>query len=51
MLLFGKTSKYDIRGSKTMLQKSHEEVLNLAESFSNEELFSKGIFQWVGEVP
>lgn len=37
--------------AKTMLQKSHEEVLNLAESFSNEELFSKGIFQWVGEVP
>lgn len=34
--------------AKTMLQKSHEEVLNLAESFSNEELFSKGIFQWVG---
>ncbi|CAL7879181.1 ClbS/DfsB family four-helix bundle protein [Fusobacterium necrophorum subsp. funduliforme] len=34
--------------AKTMLQKSHEEVLNLAESFSNEELFSKGIFQCVG---
>lgn len=31
-----------------MLDKSHKEILNLAESFSNEELFSKGIYEWVG---
>jgi hypothetical protein len=34
--------------AKDMLQKSHAEVMKLAESFSNEELFSKGIYKWVG---
>lgn len=34
--------------AKEMLEKSHREVLNLAETFSNEELFSKGTFKWVG---
>ena len=31
-----------------MLEKSHNEVLRLAESFSDEELFSKGVYQWTG---
>lgn len=31
-----------------MLRKSHEEVMNLAEAFTNDELFSKGIYKWVG---
>lgn len=31
-----------------LLEQSHKEVLNLAEKFSNEELFSKGVFKWVG---
>lgn len=35
--------------AKQMLQKSHMEVVKLAESFSNEELFSKGVFNWVGK--
>lgn len=34
--------------AKSMLQKSHDEVMELAKSFSNEELFSKGIYKWVG---
>lgn len=34
--------------AKELLQKSHCEVMRLAESFSNEELFSKGVYQWVG---
>lgn len=34
--------------TKKMLDKSHNEVLNLAETFSNEELFSKGVYTWVG---
>lgn len=37
-----------LREAKEMLKKSHEEVLNLAGSFSNEELFSKDIYKWVG---
>lgn len=34
--------------AQKMFEKSHEEVLRLAETFSNEELFSKGVFPWVG---
>ena len=34
--------------AKDMLQKSHDEVMKLAETFSNEELFSKGVFSWAG---
>ncbi len=34
--------------AKEMLEKSQQEVMNLAESFTNEELFSKGVFQWTG---
>ncbi|MDE5863678.1 MAG: ClbS/DfsB family four-helix bundle protein [Lachnospiraceae bacterium] len=34
--------------AKELLEKSHQEVMKLAEAFSNEELFSKGVYQWVG---
>lgn len=34
--------------AKNMLAESHAEVMALAETFSNEELFSKGVFPWVG---
>ena len=34
--------------AKDILEKSHEEVLKLAESFSDEELFTKGVYKWVG---
>lgn len=30
------------------LQKSHKEVLKLVENFTNEELFSKKVYKWVG---
>ena len=33
--------------AKSMFQKSHEEVVNLAQTFSNEELFSKGVYKWI----
>ena len=31
-----------------LLHQSQEKVLTLAETFTNEELFSKGIYKWVG---
>lgn len=34
--------------AKRLLQKSHTEVLLLIESFSDEELFTKGYFPWSG---
>lgn len=37
-----------LEAAQSMLQKSHEDVMRLAETFSNEELFHKGIYSWVG---
>ncbi len=34
--------------AKEMLEKSHADVLALAEPFSDEELFAKGVYPWVG---
>ena len=34
--------------AKEMLQKSHHEVMELAETFSNDELFSQGVYNWCG---
>lgn len=34
--------------AKDMLQESHTEVMQLAETFSNEELFTKGVYEWTG---
>ena len=31
-----------------MLSESHAAVMELAKDFSNEELFSKGVYKWVG---
>jgi len=37
--------------AKELLEQSHREIMQLAEHFSNEELFSKGVFDWVGNSP
>ncbi len=37
-----------LEDAKDLLQKSHLEVMKLAETFSNEELFSRGVYPWVG---
>lgn len=37
-----------LEAAKQMLAKSHEDVYRLGETFSDEELFSKGVFDWVG---
>ena len=34
--------------AETMLKKMHQEVMALIETFSNEDLFSKGAFDWTG---
>ncbi len=31
-----------------MLAQSHQQILNLAERFTDNELFTKGVFKWVG---
>ena len=37
-----------LEDAKSMFWKSHDEVIKLAETFSNEELFSKAVYKWVG---
>ena len=37
-----------LESAKQMLEKSHREVMELAETFTNEQLFSKGVYQWAG---
>lgn len=37
-----------LEDAKEMLQKSHIAVMESAETFSNTELFTKGVFKWVG---
>ena len=34
--------------AETMLKKTHKEVMAIIETFSDEELFSKGAFDWTG---
>ena len=48
MEFWGKHHPTSLEDAKSMFQKSHGEVIKLAETFSNEELFSKGIYKWVG---
>lgn len=43
-----KHQQTSLEAAKEMLEKSHRDVMALAESFSNEELFSKGVFKWGG---
>lgn len=37
--------------ARELLAESHQQVMALAEDFSNDELFSKGVFPWVGGSP
>ncbi len=43
-----KHQKTSLEEAKAMFQESHAEVLRLADTFSNEALFSKGMYPWVG---
>ena len=43
-----KHQKTSLEEAKQMFQESHQAVMKLAEKFSNEELFSKGVYKWVG---
>ncbi len=48
MFLWKKHQNTSLEEAKDMLEKSHHEVMQLTETFSNEELFTKGVFPWVG---
>ena len=43
-----KHQKTSLSDARKMFEKSHEDVMKLAESFSEDELFTKGRYNWVG---
>lgn len=45
---WNKHQETSLEAATGMLEQSHKEVLMLAEQFTNEELFSKGVYAWVG---
>lgn len=47
--LWKKHQSTSLEDAKNMFQKSHAEVIKLAQTFSNEELFSKEVYTWVGK--
>ena len=49
MSLFGRsTRKTSLEEATRLLEQSHKEVLELIEVFSNDELFTKGVYKWTG---
>ena len=45
---FKKHQDTPLQKAKEMLKQSHIKVLDLAETFTNDELFSKGVYEWGG---
>lgn len=48
VVFWKKHQETTLEAAKEMLANSHKEVLALAKNFTNEKLFSKGVYQWVG---
>ena len=46
--LWRKHQNTSLEEAKELLENSHQEVMELLDTFSNEELFSKGVYPWVG---
>ena len=50
MEIWKKHQNTSLDEAKTMLEQSHREVMALAETFSDRELFEKDVFPWVGNA-
>ncbi|WP_444817176.1 ClbS/DfsB family four-helix bundle protein [Streptococcus sp. HJ1] len=46
--IWKKHQKTSLEEATKLLEQSHEEVLELMEGFSNDQLFTKGIYKWTG---
>ena len=46
--LWKKHQDTTLEEAKELLEKSHRDVMELLETFTNDELFSKGVYNWVG---
>ena len=43
-----KHQKTSLENAKKMLDNSHEQIIKLIDTFTNENLFSKGVYKWTG---
>ena len=50
VMFWNNHQKTSLEEARKLLDKSHADVINLIESYSNEELFTKGYFPWTGNV-
>ena len=48
VVFWNKHQKTSLEEATRLLEQSHKEVLELMESFSNDELFTKGVYKWTG---
>ena len=49
MLNFGRIiKKTSLKDARKMFEKSHKDVMELVKSLSEEQLFTKGLYPWVG---
>lgn len=46
--LWKKHQKTSLSDAKTLYTNTHQEVMDMIKDFSNQELFSKGVFEWTG---
>ncbi len=47
MEFWEKHQKTSLEDAKKMFEKSHSEVLSLAEKYTNDQLFGRGVYAWV----
>lgn len=45
---YNKHQTTSLNDAKIMLEKSHDDVMKLADTYTNDELFSKDVYSWVG---
>ena len=45
-----KHQKTSLEDAKKMLDNSHEQIIKLIDTFTNENLFSKGVYKWTGST-
>ncbi len=48
--IWGRHQNTTLEAAREMLEQSHREVMALAETFSDRELFEKDVFPWVGNA-
>ena len=48
VMFWKKHQNTSLEDAREMFERSHRDIMEMIETLSNEELFSKGVFPWVG---